>query len=41
MEQTIVERAVEAEIDTKKRIKGKGKLGWFISKDLSSNISKT
>ena len=41
MEQNRVERAVQIEIDTEKRIKGVGKPGWFTSTDINRNVPTT
>ena len=41
MEQNIVERAAEAEIDNKRRVKGVGKVSWSTSKDRNRNIPIT
>ena len=35
MERNVVERAVNTEIDYKKRIKEEDQLGWFISEDIT------
>ena len=37
----IVERAVERDIDTEKRMKGMGKLGWCLSTDENRNVPIT
>ena len=41
MGQSIIERAIDAEIDTKKRMKAVGNLSWFISLDINRNIPTT
>ena len=41
MEQSIVERAIETETDTKNRIRGVGKVGWFMSPDINCHIPTT
>ena len=40
-EQNINEISIEAETETENRIKGVGKLGWFIPQDMNRNIYTT